>query len=351
MLLATLLIVLPIGGLIYAAASIWVARPLRQAMEVTECLAQGDLSVNIQSESKDEVGLLLVSIAAMKQSLVGIVRQVHTSADEVSSAASELSASAESVVQGSQCQSEAAASAARAVEEGSATINAVAETAEAVQSLSRTSLESSARGNASLMKMVSELERAGGSVRQIAATVGEFIDSAATITAITRQVKEIAEQTNLLALNAAIEAARAGEQGRGFAVVADEVRKLAERSSNATTEISHMIDSIQRDTDAAVNSMQSGSQLVREGVERVDEAGKAMRAITSNTQQIVAVTEDIAVSVREQSNASNDIASRIERIARLSETSDAASASTHAEAQALQQVAGELRGAMRRFQC
>jgi methyl-accepting chemotaxis protein len=97
--------------------------------------------------------------------------------------------------------------------------------------------------------------------------------------------------------------------------------------------------------------MQDGSQLVREGVQRVDLAGEAMKAITSNTRQIVAVTEDIALSVREQSTASSDIASRIERIARMSEASDAASAGAHREAQALQQVAGELRGAMQKFRC
>ena len=76
-----------------------------------------------------------------------------------------------------------------------------------------------------------------------------------------------------------------------------------------------------------------------------------MKAITTNTHQIVSVTEDIAVSVREQSTASNDIAARIRRIARMSETSDAASAATHSEAQTLQRAAGELRGTMRKFQC
>ncbi len=349
MLLASLLIVLPIGGLIYAAASIWVARPLRQAMEVTERLAQGDLSVNIQARSMDEVGLLLGSIAAMKQSLVGIVRQVHTSADEVSSAASELSASAESVAQGSQCQSEAAASAARAVEEGSATINAVAETAEAVQSLSHTSMESSARGNASLMKMVSELERAGGSVRQIAATVGEFIESAATITAITRQVKEIAEQTNLLALNAAIEAARAGEQGRGFAVVADEVRRLAEKSARSAGEIDAVTSTLSDKSKAVETAIVEGRQSIDSGQELMQDVvailGDAGRAVMEASQG----AERIAGMVKQQAAASGDAAQAVAGIARMAEENSCAIQQTAVAAEHMEHLAHALQGSVTRF--
>ena len=352
------LMMIALGALAIVAGSLFawwtvrsLTRPLAAAVGMAQRISEGSLDSRIESTSKDEVGMLLQALARMQEELRAMIGDVAQSASEVSSSASVLAAGAGDSISRAQSRTEATSSTAAAIEEMTVSIGQVAEHAQEAAAIADKSSILAREGESIVRAASSEMNNIAQSVKHGSELVETLNRRSAEISSIVKVIKDIADQTNLLALNAAIEAARAGEQGRGFAVVADEVRKLAERSSNATTEISHMIDSIQRDTDAAVNSMQSGSQLVREGVERVDEAGKAMRAITSNTQQIVAVTEDIAVSVREQSNASNDIASRIERIARLSETSDAASASTHAEAQALQQVAGELRGAMRRFQC
>lgn len=349
MLLAALLILLPIGALIYAATTVWVARPLRQAVAVTERLAQGDLTVDAAAQSRDEMGHLFASIDAMKQNLVGIVRQVHDSAGEVSSAATELSASAESVVQGSQRQSEAASSAAQAVEQSSATIGSVAETADSVQSLAHTSMESSARGNASLMKVVSELERAGGSVRQIASTVGEFIESAATITAITRQVKEIAEQTNLLALNAAIEAARAGEQGRGFAVVADEVRRLAEKSARSAGEIDAVTSTLSDKSKAVEGAIVEGRQSIDSSQGLMQDVvailGDASRAVLEGNQG----AERIADMVRQQASASAEAAQAVAGIARMAEENTCAIQQTAVAAEHMEDLAHSLQGSVSRF--
>ncbi len=347
--ITTALIIGMLAGLIYLAARTWVARPLRRAMDFTGRLAAGDLTARLEAKSGDEIGRLLRATSEMNENLVGIVRQVHGSAEEVSQAASELSASAEQVAHGSHRQSDAAIAAAEAVEQGTASIAATAETAEEVRKLSHGSLESTAKGNQSLLKMVAELDRAGVSVQEIAVAVTEFVRSTSTITAMTRQVKEIAEQTNLLALNAAIEAARAGEQGRGFAVVADEVRKLAEKSARSASEIDAVTGTLGAKSSAVANAIGNGQgslascQLLVKDV--VDVLAEANRTV----MQAAEGAERIATSVKEQATASGEISRNVHGIAQMAEANSAAIQQTSAAARHLEQLAHTLQDSVSRF--
>lgn len=156
-------------------------------------------------------------------------------------------------------------------------------------------------------------------VKQSAVQVEQLGKQSEEISRITGVIKEIAEQTNLLALNAAIEAARAGEMGRGFAVVADEVRKLAERTTNATEEISSMIQAVQAETGKAVDGMRGGAEQVERGVSLVQQAQDYLHNINQQMQQTTQMVSDISLSAQEQNQAMGLMAENVESIAVMTE--------------------------------
>ena len=175
----------------------------------------------------------------------------------------------------------------QAEQEGTATAYTVAQqTLNTAQSVEQIILETVTR----MQGIATTVERAVGLIDGLG-------NGTAKITLIVNTIREIADQTNLLALNAAIEAARAGESGRGFAVVADEVRKLAERTANATQEISGMIERIQSETHAVTDAIGNGLTEVQDGVVLANRAGESIHGMRDGARQVVAVIEELSKTV------------------------------------------------------
>ena len=188
---------------------------------------------------------------------------------------------------------------ATAVHEMSATATEVASNAEQAAAAAHASAKSCEQGKQVISCNQHSITSLAGQVEQASNIIQELEKNAQEINTILSTIQGIAAQTNLLALNAAIEAARAGEQGRGFAVVADEVRVLSKRTHSSTEEIRAMIETLQRNTQQAVNTMHQSQQLAKNSVEDAQNATLALEQITHAIGEISDMATQISSAAEE----------------------------------------------------
>ncbi len=316
----------------FSAFFIWLAKthmiaPLLKIRETVDSLASGDLTnradVKIRLagwEIKDEIAGLGVSVDAMAGQMSGMIGRITDTAGMLSSAAEELSHSSGQITEGARAQSSRTVQVATAMEEMNATVIEVAKNSQQASESAVNAKSIASMGGQVVESAIEAMEEVSRSTSVTAETVERLGKRSEEIGTIVSVINDIADQTNLLALNAAIEAARAGDQGRGFAVVADEVRRLAERTTNATREISGMIRSIQEETSRAVEAMGEGTLKVRNGVRLANEAGAALRQIVAGVDGVTDMIGHIATSAEQQSATTGEITQNIDSIAEVAKS-------------------------------
>ena len=281
--------------------------------------------------------------------LQSIIRDVKSSAEQVSRTTDDLTIVSERVAANSLQASQEAYSMAAQVEIMTYTLESLASQAEDVQRASAESGEFSKHGSDIIHAAADEMSHIATTVNESSRLIQDLGQQSAQISQIVNVIKEIADQTNLLALNAAIEAARAGEQGRGFAVVADEVRKLAERTSISTKEITSMIDKIQTCTRMAIQSMDAGVTRVSAGAALAQQAGNSINQIRDGVDHVVSAVNEISASLKEQAQSNSENAHKVESIAALSETNSNAFNETAKTIKYIDELAANLSTLVGRF--
>lgn len=313
-----------------------------------EHFSRGDLTQAISTQSRMPNNLL-GALSTMQSKLHGIVGEINQGTELLAKESGELSVAANEISLAARKQAESSAATAASIEELTVSINEVSEIARATEDNSRHTAELANQGADVVRQAAREIEHIATSVQGSAERIHTLVGRSQEIGAITNVIKDIADQTNLLALNAAIEAARAGEQGRGFAVVADEVRKLAERTTQATNQISQMVSAIQGDTHQAVQAMESAGPKVQQGQQLAQKATSMLDDIQHQAEDSLAKARDVANATREQAITANGIAGHVENIASMTEETNAATQSNAEAAEQLKGLAHQLRGAVAYF--
>lgn len=288
-------------------------------LSVIDKFAYGDLTVELEVKSRDEIGQLYDAFNKSVHNIRDIISNVTEAVLATSSASSQISSSTEQMAAGAQEQTMQTNEIAGAIEEMTGTIVENTRSASLAVEKAKLAGDKARVGGKIVDDTIIGMNKINDVVLKSASTIEELGKSSNQIGEIIQVIDEIADQTNLLALNAAIEAARAGEQGRGFAVVADEVRKLAERTSKATKEIGVMITKIQSDTLNAVESMKLGTNEVKNGKELSEKAGVALKEIITEAENVANIVLQVAQASNEQSKASDDISRNIEAITNVTQ--------------------------------
>ena len=342
-----------------------VVRPLNRLAATAQQIAEGDLSVSIDSHARHEFGVVNSALeemvaqlslyvdyisevthalqemstgnfafhllrdysgefAALKDGLLSTRNHLSETMSTISSAAEQVDTGSNQVAVGAQSQAQGAT-------EQTSSIQELASMMSDIERDVDNNTQNTNEANSQLNEVIQEVENGDRKMEEMLTAMDEITATSQEIGQIVKNIEDIAFQTNILALNAAVEAARAGNAGKGFAVVADEVRSLASKTSEASGETAQLISK-------ALTAVQNGKKIV-------DETAESFRLVTEGISQVAVRTQGIAEysarqkdSIRQATEGVHEISSVVQNNAATAEESAAASEQLSSQAHLLKEL-------------
>lgn len=380
------LVALLTAGVLTTAIIRSITRPLSRITRAAQSLADGDVDVEVDIRSRDEIGQVAqafgalveyrremaaaareiaggnlavtiepksehddlgIAFADMRNKIAELLRQISISSRTVGAASQQIAKSGQqtglavgeiahavgTVAQGAEIQVRSLAEAREVTEEVATASQSSAAEAQETASAARQTRAAAEEGAAAVLRATDVMRAVQASSTEITRTIHELGETSQQIGGIVDTITAVTKQTNLLALNAAIEAARAGEQGRGFAVVAEHVRELAEESQQAAAMIGGLIAQIQAETGTAVQVVFDGARQTEEGVETVEQAREAFLRIDASVADMNGRVERIASSIEQIASSGARMQESVDEVLAVAEQSSASAQQVSATAE------------------